>query len=101
MASTQKLLALGLLVTIIAASGVQAVMTLDLETDAMGNSIVAGQIIDDEYSDWGVQIEAVNFNRPFYLAIAFDTLAPTGGGWDLHTDDGRYGPGTVHRWVMS
>jgi len=66
---------------------------LDFDTDANGNSITAGQIIDDEYSDWGVNIVVDNASRtPLGVidpdkdfGVAFDTANPTGDDPDLAT----------------
>ena len=41
-----------------ASSAAADVFTIDFDTDAMGNPIVLGQIIDDEYANWGVTISA-------------------------------------------
>ncbi len=73
------------------AAGYAHALTLDFDTDAQGNPILAGQFIDEEYADWGVHITAKNYNRCFDAAIAFDSLHPTGGDYDLRTDRWRYG----------
>jgi len=68
------------------AAGAQAV-TLDFDTDAAGNPIVAGQIIDDEYAGFGVDvsISTLNFGGGPDLGVAFDSNSPTGGDGDLAT----------------
>jgi len=66
---------------------------LDFDTDAAGNQIVAGQIIDDEYADWGINITVDNFSRTPAgtidpnkdFGVAFDTQNPTGSDGDLQT----------------
>lgn len=68
-------------------------ITLDFDTDANGNAIQAGQVIDDEYSPWGVHISTFNFQRSHNLGIAFDSENPTGGDGDLITGPGSYGIG--------
>lgn len=74
------LLAAGLLV----ASETYSV-TLDFETDAAGNPIVSGQVIDDEYAGFGVNISVQNFGGGPDLGVAFDSNNPTGGDGDLVT----------------
>lgn len=59
-------------------------LTLDFNTDALGNPIQAGQFIDSEYAAWGVNISAYNQYGPDY-AITFDTSNPTGNDPDLAT----------------
>lgn len=62
------------------------VMTLDWESSlaSSGDSFLPGQIIDDEYAEFGVSISAINHTGPD-LAIIFDSANPTGGDWDLQT----------------
>lgn len=48
-------------------------LTLDFDVDSDSNPIVHGQVIDNEYAADGVTISAINPNRSFDLAIAFDT----------------------------
>lgn len=56
------------------ASSVAAnVFTIDFDTDGMGNPIVRGQIIDDEYANWGVTISAKDPGGGDRLAVAFDS----------------------------
>jgi hypothetical protein len=74
-------------------TGSAQALTLDFDTDAQGNPILAGQHIDEEYADWGVHINARNYRRCHDAAIAFDTLNYTGGDYDLRTDSYRYGYG--------
>ncbi len=75
---------------LIAAPQAQAI-TMDFDTDAMGNPIRKGQIIDNEYANWGVNIEVDNPNKNFDIGTAFDSLNYSGGDNDLRTDSRRYG----------
>jgi len=59
--------------------------TYDWDVDSFGNNIEAGQVIDNEYSNWGLNIDVDNFVRSHDLGIAFDSENPTGGDWDLET----------------
>jgi len=63
-------------------------MVLDFDTDALGNSIDRGQVIDDEYAAWGVNIVTENLRKNFDYGIAFDSENPTGGDSDLRTGAG-------------
>ncbi len=50
------------------------VRVIDFDTDAQGNAITHGQIVDNEYADWGVQITSVAENDPKNpIQVAFDT----------------------------
>ena len=66
--------------------------TLDFETDAAGNPLVAGQRVEQAYAAWGVTIEAhhKNFNK-VAEAIVFDSSAPTGNDDDLGTPSAQHG----------
>ncbi len=56
---------------------------IDFETDALGNPLVAGQIIDDEWAEWGITASfTVNAPSTGPLMI-FDSANPTGGDVDL------------------
>lgn len=77
--------------TALGLAGSAEALTMDFDTDAMGNPILAGQHIDEEYAEWGVHISARNYNRRHDAAISFDTLNYTGGDRDLRTDSHRYG----------
>ncbi|TCS43689.1 PEP-CTERM sorting domain-containing protein [Reinekea marinisedimentorum] len=57
---------------LLAGTGAMAYV-IDFDTDANGNSISNGQIIDDEYSAWGVTISGDNPFRSFDYAVAFDS----------------------------
>lgn len=56
---------------------------IDFDTDANGNAIARGTVIDDEYADWGVTISSHNMHD--HPSMIFDTENPTGGDWDLAT----------------
>jgi len=63
-----------------------APIEIDFETDALGNPLVAGTIIDDEYNAVGVSIRAENHTASHPdLAVIFDSANPTGGDDDLAT----------------
>ncbi len=65
---------------------------LSFHEDASGNSILAGQIIDDEYSDWGITISTNNHHGGHPdIGVAFDTSNPTGGDTDLGTPNEDFG----------
>lgn len=75
---------MAILITVWWADPVRAII-LDFDTDAAGNPIVAGQIIDDEYASFGVTIETINMGGGPNLGVAFDSAHPTGGDFDLAT----------------
>ena len=60
---------------------------IDFETDAMGNVLHKGQIIDNEYAAYGLTFST---NRATGLMI-FDSTNPTGGDWDLGTPNQAFG----------
>jgi|GEM_PF-1637364 len=60
-------------------------LTFDWDTDANGNNIETGQVIDEEYADWGMHVSTENFVRSYDKAITFDSENPTGDDWDLET----------------
>ncbi|MCC6168297.1 MAG: choice-of-anchor A family protein [Caldilineaceae bacterium] len=66
--------------------------TLDFEADDAGASLLAGQIVDNEWASWGVGVTTSSpANHP---AMIFDSAHPTGNDPDLgspHQDFG--GPG--------
>ncbi len=64
-------------------SGSGAPITIDFETDGVGNGLSAGTVIDDEYAAYGLTISTDN-PGPQPLMI-FDTANPTGGDTDLAT----------------
>jgi hypothetical protein len=64
----------------------------DFDTDADGAAIAGGQIIDDEYSAWGLTISAKNDDSGGpHLAITFDSGNPTAGDRDLGTPNEDFG----------
>ena len=52
---------------------------LDFDTDALGNPILFGQFIDDEYAAWGVNIHGHNYSDDTTDVITFDSNNPSGG----------------------
>jgi len=63
--------------------------TLYFESDPNGNAFNLGQIIDDEYAAWGVQVTTNDpTNHP---AMIFDSSNPTGGDDDLGTPNEDFG----------
>ena len=54
-----------------------AALVIDFE------GLAAGTIVDNEYSDLGIMISALNFDNDLDLAVVFDTNNPTGGDTDL------------------
>ena len=57
--------------------------------DADGNSLVPGQIIDDEFSGLGITVTTSDpINHPLMI---FQTAAPTGGDTDLGTPNVDFG----------
>lgn len=89
---TQALLA-GAVSVVLAGNQQLSGFILDFDTDANGNAIQAGQIIDEEYAPWGVHISTTNLQSSSDIGIAFDTENPTGGDYDLRTGAGAYGVG--------
>jgi hypothetical protein len=63
--------------------------TIGFETDAAGAALVTGQIIDTEWSAWGVNVTTKNPSA--HPAMIFDTANPTGGDWDLGTPNSDFG----------
>lgn len=65
---------------------------IDFEADDAETAILAGQVIDDEYSAWGLNINATN-NKSGHpnIAIAFDSSDPTGDDYDLGTPNEDFG----------
>ena len=62
---------------------------INFDTDADGNNLAAGTIIDDEYQGFGI---TVTTNDPVnHPAMIFNSLAPTGGDNDLGTPNQDFG----------
>ncbi|MEZ4767690.1 MAG: SdrD B-like domain-containing protein [Caldilineales bacterium] len=62
---------------------------IDFEADAQGLPMTTGQIIDDEWTAWGI---TVTTNDPVnHPAMVFDSAAPTGGDPDLGTPNQDFG----------
>ncbi|GEM_PF-1828970 len=67
-------------------------LTLDFETDALGNAILAGQDLSEAYAEAGVHISASNLMMAVGLPpTAFDSSSPTGGDDDLGTPNEVHG----------
>ncbi len=65
---------------------------LAFETDAAGAALVAGQIIDTEWTAWGVNV--TSSNQTGNPAMIFNSAGPTGGDTDLGTPNQDFsGPG--------
>ncbi|MCB1877244.1 MAG: RICIN domain-containing protein, partial [Chromatiales bacterium] len=63
--------------------------TFDMEFDAEGTMLVAGQIIDNEWAAYGVTVTTSDpVNHP---AMIFDSANPTGGDLDLGTPNQDFG----------
>ena len=62
--------------------------TLDFETDAAGNPLALGQIIDSEWATIGIHITTSNSAHP---AMIFDSAHPTGADWDLGSPNEAFG----------
>ncbi len=63
--------------------------TIDFEFDSLGGAISTGQIIDNEFSNYGVTITTNDpVNHP---AMIFDSAYPTGGDHDLGTPNEDFG----------
>lgn len=52
----------GISALLVAVNAQAALRVLDFDLDTNGNPITAGQIIDDEYANWGVSISGCNIN---------------------------------------
>ncbi|MEM6455910.1 MAG: SdrD B-like domain-containing protein [Acidobacteriota bacterium] len=62
---------------------------LNFETDAQGNALATGQIIDTEFAAAGIRVTTHDpVNKP---AMIFDSAAPTGGDSDLGTPNQDFG----------
>lgn len=62
---------------------------IDFETDALGNPLATGQILDSEWALNGVHITTHNPGR--HPAMVFNSAAPTGGDSDLGAPNGNFG----------
>ncbi len=51
----------------------------DFDTNSLGSPIANGDVIDDEYSPWGLTISGENTRRDTGVTVAFDTGHPTHG----------------------
>ena len=62
---------------------------LDFETDASGNKLPRGQIIDAEWALYGIHI--TTNNPTVHPAMIFDSSEPTGYDWDLGSPNEDFG----------
>lgn len=69
----------------------QCLPTIDFETDAAGNPLVKGQVIDNEWAAWGVTVSATANPGGTGPAMIFDSAVPTGGDTDLGTPNQSFG----------
>lgn len=72
----------------ISASWTPESMVIDFETDALANSLSAGQIIDDEFAAFGITVSSSDSDKP---AMIFDSGNPTGSDPDLGTPNQDFG----------
>ncbi len=77
-------LALGF-VLVLALSGAALADNIDIDfnTDQLGNPLVAGDIIEDQFSDYFTV--GVDSHGNYDIAMIFDSSNPTGGDTDLYT----------------
>ncbi|MEM1181715.1 MAG: SdrD B-like domain-containing protein [Acidobacteriota bacterium] len=61
------------------------------ERDALGNALLAGQTIDNEFAPWGLTISAVAGGGGVDEVMVFNTGSPTGGDTDLGTPNETFG----------
>ncbi|MCJ7548509.1 MAG: hypothetical protein MUQ30_02365, partial [Anaerolineae bacterium] len=62
---------------------------LDFESDASGNKLSRGQVIDDEWALFGIHI--TTDNPTSHPAMIFDSTQPTGYDWDLGSPNEDFG----------
>jgi Tol biopolymer transport system component len=62
---------------------------LDFETDAFGQALSRGQIIDDEWAAFGIHITTKDPGK--HPAMIFDSSTPTGYDYDLGTPNKDFG----------
>ena len=62
---------------------------IDFETDALGNLLSPGQIIDDEWSPFGIFVTTTDPGK--HPAMIFDSSNPTGYDWDLGSPNEDFG----------
>mgnify|MGYP006276082433 FL=1 len=87
-----RTLCLAAIAALATTAAAHADLLLDFQTDALGQPIRAGQVIDDEYQPWGVNITA-DTHRGYDVVITFDSANPTGNDTDLVTPG--YGSGNT------
>ncbi|MEM0996866.1 MAG: hypothetical protein AAGN35_07300 [Bacteroidota bacterium] len=66
--------------------------TLDFSKNASGNALAAGTVVSDQFSGWGITVQAKN-NKSAHpdKAVIFNSARPTGGDTDLGTPNERHG----------
>ncbi len=64
-----------------------ACANVNFETDADGNALGLGTVIDDEYAGFGVTLSEASGRK----LLVFDTANPTGGDTDLRTPGSGFG----------
>ncbi|MEM9594388.1 MAG: SdrD B-like domain-containing protein, partial [Acidobacteriota bacterium] len=64
---------------------------IGFEVDALGQTIYPGQVIDSEFSAWGVGISAVAGGGGVNELMVFNSSSPTGGDDDLGTPNVEFG----------
>jgi len=65
--------------------------TVTFDSDASGEAISAGQLINNEYMPWGLAINVHNNSGGPHIGIAFDSDNPTGEDMDLGTPNEDFG----------
>ncbi|MEM6793631.1 MAG: SdrD B-like domain-containing protein [Acidobacteriota bacterium] len=66
----------------------QCLPEIGFERDSLGNPMFAGQIVDTEFSSWGVTISATGGSNEL---MVFNSRSPTGGDADLGTPNESFG----------
>ncbi len=69
----------------------QCLPTIDFETDAAGNPLAKGQVIDNEWAAWGITVSAAANAGGTGPAMIFDSANPSGGDTDLGTPNQSFG----------
>ena len=62
---------------------------IDFDTSGSGNALIAGEIVADQWAEWGVHVSTNDpVNHP---PMIFDSVHPTGGDFDLGTPNADFG----------